>query len=109
MSVGAESRRGVGEVPVDPLQAAGSAVILGIALYAIVMAVLTGWVAQEKGRSYAGWALAGILLGLLALVAVGLAPERRTGRGWIVCGACLEPMRDGATTCPHCQTEIVYP
>lgn len=47
--------------------------LLAIA-WVIGFAGLTGWLAAQKGRNATAWAVLGALLGVFAMLAVGLAP-----------------------------------
>jgi peptidoglycan/LPS O-acetylase OafA/YrhL len=44
------------------------------------MGGLTGWLASQRGRSAPAWFALGLALGPFALLAVGLAPVRGSGR-----------------------------
>lgn len=46
-----------------------------ILVYAVAMAFFTGWLASEKGRQIGTWAFLGLVFGIIALLAVGLAPQ----------------------------------
>ena len=62
----------------------------------ILVAPLTGWLANQKGRSPSGWFVAAVIGGPLALLAVGLAPSR-----WAV-----EEDRRLDRRCPHCDNRV---
>lgn len=76
----------------------------------IVVAPLTGWLANQKGRSPSGWFIAAVIAGPLAMLAVGLAPSR-----WAVeedrrldtrCPRCDRRVSATARHCPACDTEL---
>ena len=76
----------------------------------IVVAPLTGWLANQKGRSPSGWFVAAIIGGPLAMLAVGLAPSR-----WAVeedrrlderCPRCDNRVSASARNCPACDTDL---
>lgn len=46
----------------------------------LALAGLTAWLAKERGRSGRLWFVAGAIFGPFALLAVGLAPVRASGR-----------------------------
>lgn len=46
----------------------------------IAIGLLTAWLASQRGRSPLAWLAMGLLLGPFALLAVGLAPVRESGR-----------------------------
>ena len=62
----------------------------------IVVAPLTGWLANQKGRSPSGWFVAAVIAGPLAMLAVGLAPSR-----WAV-----EEDRRLDGRCPRCDHRV---
>jgi hypothetical protein len=45
----------------------------------LALAAFTGWLAGAKGRSEVSWFFFGLLFGLIALIAVGLAPPLNQG------------------------------
>ena len=76
----------------------------------IVIAPLTGWLANQKGRSPSGWFVAAIIGGPLAMIAVGLAPSR-----WAVeedrrldgrCPRCDNRVSAAARNCPACDADL---
>ena len=76
----------------------------------IVVAPLTGWLANQKGRSPSGWFVAAVIGGPLAMLAVGLAPAR-----WRVeedrrldgrCPRCDSRVSAMARHCSACDTEL---
>ncbi|MEO8469630.1 MAG: hypothetical protein ABI573_08195 [Chloroflexota bacterium] len=76
----------------------------------IVVAPLTGWLANQKGRSPSGWFVAAVIGGPLAMLAVGLAPSR-----WRVeedrrldgrCPRCDNRVSATARHCPSCDTQL---
>lgn len=76
----------------------------------IVVAPLTGWLANQKGRSPSGWFVAAIIGGPLAMIAVGLAPSR-----WAVeedrrldgrCPRCDNRVSATARRCSACDAEL---
>lgn len=76
----------------------------------ILVAPLTGWLANQKGRSPSGWFVAAIIGGPLAMIAVGLAPSR-----WAVeedrrldgrCPRCDNRVSAAARNCPACDTDL---
>ena len=42
----------------------------------LVFAVGTGWIADRKGRSFVGWAVAGLFFGLLAVLLAAAMPKK---------------------------------
>ena len=65
------------------------------------------WLARERGRDPANWLVAGLLLGPVALILVGLAPLGRSGR-YAFCPACIETVWRLAPRCPYCGHEIAW-
>lgn len=78
------------------------ALVFVLVLWALVFGGTAAWIASTKGHGQATWFVLGMLLGPFATIVVGLSSDRRSGAGWWRCGACLEPVRAGATRCPHC-------
>ena len=81
--------------------------LLVIAIGLIVCGLLAAWLAEQKGHSAGAWFLAGLLVGPLAVIAVGLSPQvapvtpqavkETRAEGW-------DP--DGARICPHCGKRV---
>jgi hypothetical protein len=46
----------------------------------VVLAFFTAWVAGTKGRGEGAWFVLGLLFGIIALIAVGLAPPIVEGK-----------------------------
>lgn len=75
-------------------------VVAAIAL-SIGPAILAWWLAHERGRSPGGWFLAGLLLGPVAILALGFAPT--TDRAYILrCPECKGEVIAGAKRCAWC-------
>ncbi len=66
---------------------------------------------KQKGRGGLGFAL-GLFLGWLGVLIIALTTPtdaaRRTHalRNGFACPFCQEPVRTGATVCPHCQRDL---
>ena len=71
-------------------------------LGAFLSGAAASWLASTKGHSEAAWFVLGMLFGPISWIVVGLSGENRRGKGWGHCTACQEPVRVGATRCPHC-------
>jgi hypothetical protein len=52
----------------------GWLIVLGVVVW-LAIALLGGWLAAERGRSYSTGFWFGLLFGPLGVIAVGLAPE----------------------------------
>lgn len=79
---------------------------LGIPLLLwVVEAVLVGWLANAKGRDMFAWFFLALLLGPVALLAVGFAP-RGTATRYGECPYCREPIPLKAVRCPVCHEEL---
>ena len=85
-------------------------ILLLLLIDLIIVAPLTGWLANQKGRSPSGWFVAAIIGGPLAMLAVGLAPSR-----WAVeedrrldrrCPRCDNRVSATTRHCPACDTEL---
>jgi|LGOV01.1.fsa_nt_gb Na+/melibiose symporter-like transporter len=63
----------------------GVIMLIAIAIYSLVFAVLTANVAHGKGRNRPGWLLGGLVFGVLGLILVAVLPitrRERCRRGW---------------------------
>jgi Uncharacterised protein family UPF0547 len=90
--------------------------------YVVIFGGLTAWLASTKNRDGCSWFFLGALIGPLALIAVGLAPQSpkssepsRTraappvaGRqpGTKVCPQCAEEVKSAALVCRFCRYEF---
>lgn len=79
--------------------------IMWLIVWVAVFGSATAWLASERGRSGPVWFLAGVFLGPLGPLVVGLAPLGLIGK-FDQCPRCLEAMRARATRCPHCQADL---
>ncbi len=90
------------------------ATLMVIILLWITPLTLAGWVGSQKGRQGLGLTL-GVLLGWLGLLIIALIPPTAEGRRaealrhGFACPFCQEPVRQGATVCPHCQRDLSTP
>ena len=74
-----------------------------LAIVAIVIGLLPASIAQSKGDNFFVWWAYGTLLFIVALPhALIMAPTK-------TCPFCAEPIRPGATVCPHCQRDLPAP
>ena len=80
--------------------------ILGL-VGALMSGATASWLASTKGHGEVAWFVLGMLFGPIAWIVVGLSGENHKGSGWGSCGACREPVRAGATRCPHCTINLV--
>lgn len=46
-------------------------------LYAFITCIITAWIAYEKGYSVGFWVLMGLFFGIIALLGIGFAPNKR--------------------------------
>lgn len=67
---------------------------------------ISAWLAREKGRSAETWFGLGMLLGPIAVTALGFAPVAPRGR-YKACAECHEAVLRMATTCPHCRSDLL--
>ena len=82
-------------------------VVGAVLLWVGVFGSAASWIASTKGHGEWTWFVLGAVLGPFAALVVGLSSDRRRGRGWERCRACLEPIRSGATRCPHCTITLI--
>lgn len=74
----------------------------------LVDALVVGWLAEQKGRSIVWWLLAGLVVGPIALLALGFAPRGTAGR-YGPCPHCLEAVDLRARRCPLCREVLDGP
>jgi hypothetical protein len=78
--------------------------VLALAAWSVLFASFSGWLANEKGRSAAIWAVLGALFSLPALIALAGAPPLIRAN----VGAPLESGRPSSATqwaCPKCSKQ----
>lgn len=88
--------------------ALGALFLLGFVfpfLFWLVDALVVAWLAEQRGRSMGWWLLAALVVGPIALFAVGFAPRGTTGR-YEECPYCREPIPLKARRCPVCREEL---
>lgn len=83
-------------------------------LLSLALTVAAVWVSvhlgNKKGTVALGWVL-GILLGWIGVVIMLIIPpsaeaqRREALQNGFACPYCQEPVRHGATVCPHCRRE----
>ena len=78
----------------------------------ISIGLLAGWVATTRGRDGCSWFVAGVFLGPIALLAVGLAapaakPATDTPLDGKVCPRCGESVKLAAEVCRFCGHEFI--
>ena len=78
-----------------------------VVIWVVVFGGTASWIASTKGHGEITWFVLGVVLGPYASLVVGLSSDRHQGPGWERCGACLEPVRSGATRCPHCTITLI--
>jgi hypothetical protein len=72
-------------------------------IVALIFGVVASTIACDKGRSIAGWFVAGVMIGPFALAVIALPTKPRHGR-YAECPACLEIVKDEAMVCRFCGT-----
>lgn len=73
-----------------------------ILVVAILIGIIPGAIAQQKGHSFIGWWLFGAILFILALpMSLFLKNERSAP-----CEFCKKTIDREATVCPYCQREV---
>jgi H+/Cl- antiporter ClcA len=96
--------------------------VVGVVVLAILFGML-GWLVplwvsvhlgHKKGQTTAGWLL-GIFLGcagtlIMTIIAPSPEAQRRMDlKHGFPCPFCQEPVKRGATVCPHCQRSLPAP
>lgn len=79
-------------------------VIIGVLVW-FGIAFLANWLADELGRPPRDWFLLSLVLGPVALIALGFA-GRGLDHAFKACVTCREPIHEGATTCPNCRADL---
>ena len=79
---------------------AGEALGVYLLVWIVGGALLCGFVAAARGRSFFLWLIGGALFGVLALIYLALAGPGGAGRK--PCPGCAEMIGEAAVTCPHC-------
>lgn len=74
---------------------------------ALVLGLVTGFIAQSKGYSFVLWWIGGTLLWIVALPEVLLKKPNRAGQRQ--CPACMSWVPQQATACAHCGRDVVVP
>ncbi len=74
-------------------------------LFAILFALLTGYLAERKGRCVIGWGFAGFLFAIFALPIILLLPPIE-GKGHKSCSECGERIKEVARKCKHCGSVV---
>ena len=81
----------------------GSYAVIGALAWGLVGAVGASLEASSKGRSAGAWALAGLLLGPIAILIVGfMTPQLDTLEGSRKCPYCAELIAVEASVCHGC-------
>ena len=78
----------------------GAAFVAGLVIAAVI-GLIPAVIAHQKGRSFIGWWVFGFAFFLIALIASLCIRSRKR------CPACHEWMRQEASVCPHCRTDLV--
>jgi len=76
-------------------------VLVGLTIV-LFSAFIARSIAKSKHRSGAGWFIAGLLFGPLALL-VALLPSAEQTQA---CPFCHEPVKLQASVCPHCRRDL---
>jgi hypothetical protein len=77
-----------------------------IVVWAVAFGWPAAWLAGERGRGIWTWFFIGAIYGPVAIFILGFAPMGIAGT-FRECPDCLEAVRAGASTCPHCGTELL--
>ncbi len=87
-----------------------------VLLIIVFLEILPLWVSvhlgHQKGYNLAGWLL-GLFLGWIGVIILAIlkpsadAERRQLLQQGFPCPHCLEPVRQGASVCPHCQRDVV--
>ncbi len=71
----------------------------------VSIAIVTGVIARERGRSAFGWLLLGLAFSVLALVLVLALPRLdEYPEGYGTCPKCFGRVDLRASICPHCRS-----
>lgn len=75
-----------------------------ILVAAVLLGLLTGFIAQQKGYSFVLWWIGGTLLWIVALPEILLKKPNRAGQRQ--CQACMSWVPQQASACAHCGRDI---
>ncbi|WP_207205560.1 zinc ribbon domain-containing protein [Serratia sp. 1D1416] len=87
---------------------------MGFLVVAALLGLITAFIAQSKGRSFAGWWVYGFLLFIVAIIHVLIIPSERkysttsplsSGESRD-CPYCAEPIKRQASKCKHCGSDV---
>jgi hypothetical protein len=73
-------------------------------LIACFLGMIVGLIADSKGRNFWQWWAYGTLLFIVAIVHVLFISSTK---GLVRCPKCAELIREEATICKHCKSEVV--
>jgi hypothetical protein len=79
---------------------AADAIVTYLLVWTVGGALLCGFVATARNRSFFAWLIGGALFGVLALIYLALAGPGTASRK--PCPGCAEMIGEVAGTCPHC-------
>ncbi|WP_234008635.1 hypothetical protein [Serratia sp. MYb239] len=85
---------------------------MGIIVIAALLGLIPAFIAQSKGRSFAGWWVYGFLLFIVAIIHVLIIPAKNSNIIEISssdlrdCPFCAEPIKRQASKCKHCGSEV---
>ncbi|HGM5000878.1 TPA: zinc ribbon domain-containing protein [Serratia marcescens] len=86
---------------------------MGFLVVAALLGLVPAFIAQSKGRSFAGWWIYGFLLFIVAIIHVLIIPSEIKSNihspaiaDLRDCPYCAEPIRRQASKCKHCGSDV---
>lgn len=86
---------------------------MGFLVVAALLGLITAFIAQSKGRSFAGWWVYGFLLFIVAIIHVLIIPSVKEHQLTNIssdesrdCPYCAEPIKRQASKCKHCGSDV---
>jgi hypothetical protein len=89
-------------------------IVLAFLVYGVVFGAFSAYVAGTKNRDEAAWFVLGMVFGIVALLAIGLAapassPARPRTGSVLRCRACKALLQAGDATCWSCGADATDP
>ena len=77
-----------------------------IFLWCVGGALVTGFLAANKGRSIFGWLVLGAMFGIFATIVLAFLSPNTDGENFVKCPQCAEAIKAEAQVCKHCGNSL---